>query len=75
MLGNSGLGGLEAKALAQNVRDVGLNPIWFQFFQVIGCLNKSLFITLLNIILTSRELHKYTEVFLYINRVLDGGQG
>ena len=68
-------GGLEVKVHTQNVRDVGLNPTWFHFFPVIGCLNKLLFIPLLNIIITSRELCKHTEVFLYINRLLDGSQG
>ena len=31
------LSGLEVKVVAQNVRDMGLNPTWFQFFQVIRC--------------------------------------
>ena len=32
VLGKSGLGDLDVKALAWNVRDMGLSPICFQFF-------------------------------------------
>ena len=42
---------------------------------MIECSNKLLFIPLLDIIITSGELCKHTEVFLYINRLLDGSQG
>ena len=51
LLQKSGLNGLEVKVLTWNVRDMGLNPIWFHFSQLRWefSMNKLLFAPLFNI--------------------------